>query len=186
MRRLVPTSLLAVLTLAACSSSSGAATATSAVTVPTTAARPATTVPTVDPCTYLSTRDVDAAFGAPTFGPGARRAGSGWIIAQCEWAGGDASVGLAIGSAASLAAKGVATGLAGYVADRRAAEGKQFTLVDLPGVGDGGYVIAGRAPTALVYKGDVLVQVTTFSKTGALDVKVASTLAALVLEKAAR
>lgn len=136
-------------------------------------------------CTLLDARALTASLG-PGVGAGAPQGGSGWIVAQCTWRASDGtSASLAVGSEASLAARGVTGGVAAYVAKRREGDAAQFPVVDLPGAGDGGYAIAGRAPVALVYQDDAIVQVIVSSTTGPVDVGVAGTLAARAAANAA-
>lgn len=173
--------------LAACSSSASSSPSSSSgnatATVQTTSAAAA---PRTDVCALLEPAEVASALGGASAAPGTPRGGAGWIEAQCEWTAGDASVSLALGSSASLAAKGVTVPLAEYVAQRRQSESARLPTADVTGVGDGGYVLTGRAPTALVYRGDVLVQLIAFSKAGAVPVDVATTLAGTALERATR
>lgn len=154
----------------------GSSTAATAATTPAVAGRP---------CDLLTSDEVARAFGAAQAPAGRPLGGSGWIEAQCEWTLPNATVSIAQGSSASLAAKGVTVPLAQYVADRRTAEEKQFATADLTGAGDGGYLLVGRAPTALVYKGAVLLQLIAFSPSGAVAVDVATSLATLAVGRVA-
>lgn len=173
MHRAVRLALVFPALLAACSSGPSSSTPSSRAAAPASA------------CDLLSPAEVASAFGTAAASPGQRRGGAGWIVDQCEWASGDASVSVAVGSSGSLAAKGVTVPLATYVAQRRATEEAQFAARDATGVGDGGYVLTGRAPTALVYRGDVLVQLIAFSRRGPVEPEVTVALAALALGRAA-
>ena len=115
-------------------------------------------------------------------------AGSGWIVAQCTWSGANLSASLALGTAASFAAKGVTGPISDWVAQRRDSDAKILNVADIAGVGEGGYEIVGRSPVAIVYGGggSVLVQVIVAPRVGTVDAAVPRALAQKALATATR
>jgi hypothetical protein len=194
LRRCAPAVVaLAVGLASSCNDRTRQTSTSTTVTWPSSARSPAasSTVATAgaaaDVCALLSPDDVAASLGEPVRSV-QPAAGSGWIVAQCTWTSTNLSASLALGTAASFAARGVTAPISDWVAQRRDSDAKILTVADITGVGEGGYEIIGRSPVAIVYggRGSVLVQVIVAPRTGAVDAAVPRTLAKKALATATR
>lgn len=164
------TALASFVVMSACSGSAGSASA------PTTAASTTTTTPPLvaptlaDACTVLDPTELSRIYGSPFPRTGTPGKGSGWIVSQCSWRSADgASVSLALGSAASLGARGYTGTVGDFVRERETNEGKQFPVKPLEQVGEGGYVTETVAPKLVAYRADVILQLLSVNPNGELS-----------------
>jgi hypothetical protein len=165
--------LALVLPLVACSGSSvSGANGPAATTTASTVVRASTSVAaaSLDACNLLTAEAVSSVFATPVGAPTSNGPG-GWIASQCTWASPATglAVAVAIGTEGSLSAIGISQSVAAFVASRRSFDAAQFTVVDVPNVGDGGYMVVAKAPKVVAFRGDVLVQIIASKRSFSVD-----------------